>query len=128
AERSRGPRDERRRVDEPRPSTGGPRGVRGGGRPGPEEREPAAEDRRGPRRRAGPPEPRAHRERERQLHASPLLVRRHLRGRAEQRERSDRQGGRVPAEREASGGGGMRGAGPGRAAEQRLGPPVPPQP
>src|SRR5439155_1268692 len=79
AKRSRGPRDERRRADEPRPSTGGPRGVRGGGRPGPEEREPAAEDRRGPRRRAGPPEPRAHRERERQLHAGPLLVRRHPR-------------------------------------------------
>src|SRR5207249_3851690 len=127
AERSCGPRDEGRRADEPRPSTGGPRRVRGGGRPGPEEREPAAEDRRGPRRRAGPPEPRADRERERQLHAGPLPVRRHPRGRAEQRERADWQGRRLPAEREAAGGGELPRLGPRRPAEQRLRPPEPRQ-
>src|SRR5438552_2018199 len=104
---------------------GAPRRVRRSAGHGPEGRQSAAEDRAGPRRRAGPIEPRAHRERERELPAGPEPVRRHLGGGAEQRERAHRQGGRLPKEREAAGSGELPRPSPGRPAEQRLGPPEP---
>src|SRR5204862_1584880 len=99
------PRDEGGRAHKPRTKAGGSRRVRSSGGHRPEGGQPAAEDGGGPRRRSGPAEPRAHRERERELPAGPEPVRRHLGGGAEQRERAHRQGGRLPKEREAAGGG-----------------------
>src|SRR5437016_1195364 len=88
-------------------------------------RELAAEDRRGSRGRAGTPEPRADRERERQLPAGARFVRRDPRSRAEQRERPDRQSGRVPPERETAGGVELPRSRAWRAARQRVRDPEP---
>src|SRR5439155_18614929 len=90
-----------------------------------ERREPASEDRRGPRRCAEPAEPRVDRERERELHGGPQSVRRHPGGRAEQRERAHRQGGGLPPERETAGGAELSRLGAWGAARKVVGPPEP---